>query len=73
MTLTIMPVVTIMHDIMSHDTYHHAGGDGDPPAAVGVRHDVAVAHAEEGDGDEPHRVEEVGVLLVMVPAVIQLN
>ena len=48
-------------------THHHAGGDGNPPAAVGVRHDVAVADTEEGDGDEPHGVEEVGVLLVMIP------
>ena len=48
-------------------THHHAGGDGDPSAAVGVRHDVAVADTEEGDGDEPHGVEEVGVLLVMIP------
>ena len=51
----------------SFSAHHHAGGDGDPPAAVGVGHDVAVAHAEEGDGDQPHGVQEVGVLLVMIP------
>ena len=52
----------------SVDTDHHAGGDGDAPAAVGVGHDVPVADAEEGDGYQPHRVQQVGVLLVMVPA-----
>ena len=49
------------------DAHHHASGDGDPPAAVGVGHDVPVAHAEEGDGDQPHGVQQVGVLLVVIP------
>ena len=51
------------------DTDHHAGGDGDAPAAVGVGHNVPVADAEEGDGYQPHRVQQVGVLLVVVPAI----
>ena len=50
-------------------THHHAGGDGDPSPAVGVGDDVSVAHAEEGDGYQPHCVEEVGVFLVMVPKI----
>ena len=47
--------------------HHHAGGHSDPPAAVGVGDDVTVADAEEGDGYQPHGVQEVSVLLVMVP------
>ena len=49
-------------------THHHAGGYGDAPTAVRVRHDVAEAHAEKGDGYEPHGVEEIRVLLVVEPA-----
>ena len=52
---------------MSWCADHHAGGDGDAAPAVGVGHDVAVADRQEGDGDQPHRVQQVGVLLVMVP------
>ena len=54
------------------ESHHHAGGDGDAPAAVCVRHDVPVADAEEGDGYQPHGVQQVGVLLVMIPD-IQIN
>ena len=56
--------------MIDDDSYHHAGGDGDAPAAVCVRHDVPVAHAEEGDGDEPHGVQQVGVLLIMIPEIV---
>ena len=49
------------------ETHHNAGGDGNAAAAVRVGHDVAVADAQEGDGDEPHGVEQVGMLLVVVP------
>ena len=48
-------------------THHHPRGDGNAAAAVSVRHDVAVTDAEESDGYEPHGVQQVGVLLVMVP------
>ncbi len=43
-----------------------AGEDGDAAAAVRVGHDVTVADGQERDGNEPHGVEEVGVVLVMV-------
>ena len=48
-------------------TYHHARGHSYAPAAVGVRNNVSVPHAQEGDGYQPHGVQQVGVLLVVVP------
>ena len=69
-----MPLIKLLADKKTDndddDSYHHAGGDGDAPAAVCVRHDVAVAHTEEGDGDEPHGVQQVGVLLIMIPEIV---
>lgn len=47
--------------------YHHSGGDGYTSTAVCVGHDVAETDAQERDGDEPHGVEEICVLLIMVP------
>ena len=52
---------------LHNKTYHHARGHRYTPATVGVRNDVSVADAEEGDGYQPHRVQQVGVLLVVVP------
>ena len=49
--------------------HHHASGHSDPPATVGVGDDVTVADAEEGDGYQPHGVQEVSVLLVMIPEI----
>ena len=49
------------------ETYHHARGHRNPPATVGVRNDVSVADTEEGDGYQPHGVQQVGVFLVVVP------
>ena len=54
-------------------THHHPRGDGNAAAAVSVRHDVAVTDAEECDGYEPHGVQQVGVLLVVVPTVANLK
>ena len=48
-------------------TYHHACGYSNTPTTVGVRNNVSVPHAEEGDGYQPHGVQQVGVLLVVVP------
>ncbi len=53
---------------MALPAHHHAGGDGDASAAVGVGHNVAVSDAEEGDGDQPHRVQQVRVLFVVIPS-----
>ena len=51
-------------------TYHHARSDSNPPPAVGVGHDVPVPNTQEGDGYQPHGVQQVGVLLVVIPATI---
>ena len=48
-------------------THHDARGDRDATAAIRVGHDVAVADAQERDGNQPHRVEQIRVLLVVVP------
>lgn len=42
------------------------GEDGNAPAAVSVWHNITVADREEGDGRQPHGVEQIGVLLVVV-------
>lgn len=47
-------------------THHDTGCDGYTSAAVRVGHNVAIADAQERDGDEPHRVEQVGMFLVMI-------
>lgn len=49
--------------------HHDAGEQAHALPAVGVGHHVAVADGEEGDGDEPHRAQEVAghFLLVVVP------
>ena len=49
-------------------TDHYAGGDGDASTAVSVGHNVTVADAQEGYGNQPHGVEQIGMLLVVVPA-----
>ena len=51
---------------------HNARQDGYAPTAVGVGHDVAVTDREEGDGDEPHGVEEVAVDAGVVGVVVHL-
>lgn len=50
-------------------THHDARGHRDPTAAVSIGNDITVPDAQERDGDQPHRVEQVRVLLVVVPAV----
>lgn len=49
--------------------YHHSGGDGYTSTAVCVGHDVAETDAQERDGDEPHGVEEICMLLIVEPVV----
>lgn len=48
-------------------TYHDSGAYSYSSSAVSVRHNVTEAHRQEGDGNEPHGIQEVGVLLVMKP------
>lgn len=48
-------------------TYHDTCTDCDAPAAVGVRHDVTEADTQERDRDQPHRVQQVGVLFIVKP------
>lgn len=52
-------------------SYHHSGGDGNTSTAIRVGHDVAETDAQERDGDEPHGVEEIRVLLVVESIVTQ--
>jgi hypothetical protein len=49
-------------------THHDASRDGDTASAVRVGHNVAVADAQKRDGNQPHGVEQIGVLLVVIPA-----
>ena len=49
-------------------THHDAGRDSDTSTAIRVGHDVTVADAQKRDGNQPHGVEKIGVLLVVVPA-----
>ena len=65
----IAGITTLLHYYCIIAPYHHARGHSNPPATVSVRNNVAVADAEEGDGYQPHRVQQVSVLLVMVPAI----
>jgi hypothetical protein len=48
-------------------THHDAGRDSDTSTAIRVGHDVTVADAQKRDGNQPHGVEKIGVLLVVVP------
>ena len=48
-------------------THHCADSNGDAPATIGVRHYVSVADGEKGNGDHPQRVQNVGVIVVVVP------
>lgn len=48
-------------------THHDASRDSDTATAVSVGHDVAVTDAQKRDGNQPHGVEQIGVLLVVVP------
>ena len=52
------------HDDNNH---HHASGNRDASPAIGVWDNVTVAHGEERDRDQPHRVQQVRMLLVVVP------
>ena len=63
-----MSALLLLLFLHNNKTYHHARGHRYTPATVGVRNDVSVADAEEGDGYQPHRVQQVGVFLVVVPA-----
>lgn len=48
-------------------TYHDTRTDRDPSTAVGVGNDVTEADTQERDRDEPHRVQQVGVLFIVEP------
>lgn len=59
-----------IHDHGVESTHHDTSCDSDTSTAVRVGHDVTVADAQERDGDQPHRVEQIGVFLVVIPATI---
>lgn len=48
-------------------SYHYAGRDGNPPTTVSIRHNIPKPNAEEGYGNEPHRVQQVCVIFVVEP------
>jgi len=51
-------------------THHHASCDGYAPATVSVRHDIPVSHTQEGDCNEPHCVEQIGMFLIMISVAV---
>ena len=51
-------------------THHHASCDGYAPATVSVRHDIPVSHTQEGDCNEPHSVEQIGMFLIMISVAV---
>ena len=51
----------------SREAHHDARCDSNSSTAVGIWHDVAEAHAQEGDGDQPHGVKQIRVFLIMKP------
>jgi len=48
-------------------SYHYAGGDRNATTAVSVWHYVSEAHAQERDRYEPHGVQQVSVIFIMIP------
>ena len=59
--------VSSLLQILFTPTYHHPCGHRYASATVGVRYNVSISNTEEGDCYQPHGVQKVGVLLVMVP------
>ena len=51
---------------VGRSTHHHACRDGYAPATVSVWYDIPVSHTQEGDGNEPHSVEQIGMLLIVI-------
>ena len=51
-----------------HLTYHHASRHSYASSTVRVGHNITIADAEKRYGYQPHRVEQVGVLLVVISA-----
>lgn len=49
------------------DTYHDACANGDASPAVSVGYDVPKPYTQESNGNQPHGVQEVGVVLVVEP------
>ena len=49
-------------------TYHDSGADCNGSPAVGVRYNIAVADRQECDGNEPHGIEQIRMLDIVVTA-----
>ena len=73
---TYLPIFSMMiidqddnwsNDDHDENNHHHASSNSDASPAVGVWDDITVAHREEGDRDQPHRIQQVRVLLIVVP------
>lgn len=52
---------------MRQRTHRDTTSQCDTSAAVSVGHDIPVADAEKGYGDQPHRVQQIRMILVMEP------
>ena len=49
-------------------TYHDSRADCNGSTAVGVRYNIAVADRQECDGNEPHGIEQIRMLDIVVTA-----
>lgn len=47
-------------------TYHKPCQDSNTPATVCVGNDVAITDGEEGYGDHPHGIENIGVFHIVM-------
>ena len=61
----LIPLDSWLTPIMEN-AYHHSRSDRYAPATVGIRNNVTIANTQEGDGDQPHCVQQIRVLLIMV-------
>lgn len=51
-------------------THHYAAQKTDSSAAISVWNNVAIAHAKERNGYQPETVQDVDVLVVVVPELL---
>ena len=49
--------------------HHDAAKQTDASAAIGVGHDISVAHAQKGNGNEPKTIQDIPIFLIMIPTI----
>ena len=54
-------------------THHYAAQKTDSSPAISVWNNVAIAHAKERYGYQPETVQDVDVLVVVVPELVRYN